>query len=60
MKGGVSMSISRIFIFIIGAVLALTGLYLIIQNMHDLYSLIVGGVLLVVGVVLLSGRILTL
>ncbi len=54
------MSVSRIIIFIIGAVLALVGMFLIIQNIHDIYSLIVGGIFLVVGIVLLSARVLTL
>lgn len=53
------ISLSRIVIFIIGAVLAIVGLFLIINNLHDLWSLAVGGILLAVGCVLLSGRVLT-
>lgn len=54
------MSLSRLIIFIIGLVLALVGLFLVINNLHDLWSLVVGGVLIVIGVVLLSGKVLTL
>lgn len=54
------MSLSRIVIFAIGAVLALFGLFLVINNLHDLMSLAIGGILIVVGVVLLSGKVLTI
>lgn len=54
------MSLSRIVIFIIGVVLAIVGLFLIINNLHDFFSLVVGGILLVDGVILLSGRVLTI
>ncbi len=54
------MSLSRIIVFIIGAVLAIIGLFLVINNIHDIWSLVVGGIFIVVGVVLLSGRVLTI
>lgn len=54
------MSLSRIVVFIIGVVLAVVGLFLIINNLHDLWSLIVGGVLLVIGCWLLLGGKLTI
>lgn len=54
------MSLSRIVVFIIGAVLAVVGLFLVVNNLHDLWSLAVGAILIVVGVVLLSGKVLTI
>ena len=54
------MSLSRIAIFVIGLVLALVGLFLVVNNLHDLFSLVVGAVLIVIGVVLLSGKVLTI
>lgn len=54
------MSLSRVAIFVIGIVLALVGLFLVVNNLHDLFSLVVGGILIVIGVVLLSGKVLTI
>lgn len=54
------MSLSKIAIFVIGLVLALVGLFLVVNNLHDLFSLVVGGILIVIGVVLLSGKVLTI
>ncbi|HLG40292.1 MAG TPA: hypothetical protein VI461_11520 [Chitinophagaceae bacterium] len=54
------MSLSRVMIFIIGCVLALFGLFMVIQHYNEIQALVIGLVLIVVGVVLLSGRVLTL
>jgi uncharacterized membrane protein YccC len=49
------MSLSRIAAFIIGLILASVGLVTVINNIHDIWSLIVGGVMLVVGIWILLG-----
>lgn len=54
------MSLSRLIIFAIGIILAVFGLIVVLNNWHDLVSLIIGLVLIVIGVVLLSGKVLTL
>lgn len=54
------MSLSRIVVFIVGTVLAVVGLFLVINNLHDLFSLVVGAILIIVGIVILSGKVFTL
>lgn len=53
------MSLTRILVFVIGAVLAIVGLYLVVQNLHDVWNLVVGAILIIVGVVILSGKTFT-
>lgn len=55
-----NVSISRIVIFIIGLVLGITGLWLVVQHYNELQTLVVGFIMIFVGVVLLSGKLLTL
>lgn len=50
------MSLSRIAAFIIGLVLAVVGLYLVINGLHDLWDLVVGAILVIVGVWIFLGQ----
>lgn len=59
-RGCIYISLTRIVVFIIGLILALVGLFLVTQNLHDIFSLVVGGVMIVIGIIILSGRGLTL
>ena len=49
------MSLSRIAAFLIGLNLAVVGLILVVNNLHDIWSLVVGGILLIVGVWIMLG-----
>lgn len=54
------MSLTRIVVFIIGLVLAIVGLFMVVQSPHDLWNLVIGLILVIVGVIVMSGKVLTL
>lgn len=54
------MSVSRIIIFIVGAALTIYGAYWMIQSFPNIVNVLMGIVLLVVGVLLLTGKLITL
>jgi uncharacterized membrane protein len=54
------MSITRLIILIIGIVLAVYGLFAILNGGFDLIRLAVGALILLIGVYLISGRGITL
>ena len=54
------MNLSRLVTFILGLILAVFGVFIILQGPLDAFHLIVGLVLVVVGIVILSGKALTI
>lgn len=54
------MSVSQIIVFIIGAVLALFGLFMTITHFGDWLMMLAGVICIVIGVALLVNRTITL
>jgi uncharacterized membrane protein YccC len=55
-----NISVSRIICFIVGIILIIVGLTLVIDNIHDIWSLVIGAIFLATGIVLVNGRSLVL
>ena len=54
------MNLSRLIVFLIGVILAVFGVFIVVQGPLDAFHLIVGLVLVIVGIVILSGKALTI